>query len=214
MSAARARCAAGVSGARSGGDYPPSPGPAASFAPSSARPPLSQPAPLPRRRRGRREPGVESRVGRDAAPDFWMGHLRAAPDLRRDLRHTGGHGGPEGQNSAHPAGLNTRRASTGSPRTQVVHTCVPGWGGAGNRASLPPPFQSGVAGSLQVSSMSVWDCKDATQPGSRGFPMTSLSSLLRPHHPGSGLWRLATSPGNDSRHIVLVGQAGTSRRRP
>lgn len=93
------------------------------------------------------------------------------------------------------------------------HLCA-GLGVPGAEPRYLPRFQSGVAGSLQVSSMSVWGCKDATHPRSRGFPMTSLSALLRPHHPGSGLWRLATSPGNDSHHIMLVGQAGNSRRRP
>ena len=96
---------------------------------------------------------------------------------------------------------------------KITHLCA-GLGAPGAEPLYLPRFQSGVAGWLQVSSMSVWGCKDATLPGSRGFPMTSLSALLRPHHPGSGLWRLATSPGNDSRHIVLVGQTGTSRRRP
>lgn len=93
---------------------------------------------------------MESRVGRAAAPDFWMGHLRAAPNLRRDLGHTGGHGGPEGQNSAHPAGPNTRRASTG-PQGLKSSTPVCRVGGAGSRASLPsqvPKWGRGVAPSF------------------------------------------------------------------
>lgn len=89
---------------------------------------------------------MESRVGRAAAPDFWMGHLRAAPNLRRDLGHTGGHGGPEGQNSAHPAGPNTLRASTGSPRTQVVHTCVPGCGCREQSLATFPGSKAGSRG--------------------------------------------------------------------
>lgn len=89
---------------------------------------------------------MESKVGRAAAPDFWMGHLRAAPNLRRDLGHTGGHGGPEGQNSAHPVGLNARRASTGSPRTQVVHTCVPGGGRREQSLATSPGSKVGSRG--------------------------------------------------------------------
>lgn len=210
MSAAGSRCAVGVWERAVGETTPQTAPPHLLHHPPYPPAPVPACAASPKRRSG----GAGCGVGwaGPLTPDFWMGHCvllqisdgtwgtREAPDVL------------EGQKVAHPAGQSTPRASTGGPQIKSS-TPVCRVGGAGAEPRYLPRFQSGVAGSLQVSSMSVWGLF-VLHPRSRGFPYDLALGSPAPPPPRLRALEISSISRERQPPIVLVGQAEQSRRRP
>lgn len=217
MSAARARCAAGVAGARCGGASscllpthpgalcPPAPAPA-----STASPKARGAGGGGRRRRG-------DKVSRTTASDFWIGHLRVVRKSPTGSGRVGGRGGPGTQNQAQPARLHRTLEGPG-PGPQGLKWSTPARPAGPHKvlsvaASLSPEKEAWGRSTFPRCPCRADRVRCTLGLGASPRPR-SCSRVSCAPHPHPRLWGRTTAQRNNSPHLVAAGQAGISRRRP